>query len=283
MIEGKPSRTAMVVAAHRADHQILENGMIFQDPLALRLIGEDSDHILQGDVAASHMRTSVRLSIAARARAAEDAVADEVSKGLTQLVVLGAGLDSFAYRNPHGARLQVFEVDLPATQAWKLERLTAAKIAIEPWVNHVAVDFETEGFLPGLIKAGFDPKRRSFFMWMGVVYYLTEPAMFSTLSDIASLPGGATLVFDYLEPMQAMQSGMQSTMKEIATRVAALGESLITFFSPQDLHTRLTATGFNGIEDWVLTELAMRYLPGTIFPPGSGSAHVLLAHSPFKF
>ena len=127
MQTGQPSQTAQRAAAHRAAHQLLEHGRIFHDPLAVQILGESPGTIAR-EAAANPERRGMRLFIAARARFAESAVAAAVQRGVRQLVVLGAGLDTFAYRNPH-ADLRVFEVDHPATQAWKRQRLAEADAA----------------------------------------------------------------------------------------------------------------------------------------------------------
>jgi len=126
MQTGQPSRTALSAAAHRATHQVVEGGRIFADPLALRILGPDAEAIV-AQMAAQPQRRGMRLFIAARTRFAEDALAEAAARGVRQLVVLGAGLDTFAYRNPfEAAGLKVFEVDHAATQAWKRHRLADA-------------------------------------------------------------------------------------------------------------------------------------------------------------
>src|SRR5579863_1380748 len=125
----KPSRTAWAAAAHRAAHQLLERGRIFADPLALRILGEDAPSIARW--AQEHpWGRRMRIFIAARTRFAEDALAAAVERGVRQLVILGAGLDTYAYRGAMGDRIRIFEVDHPATQAWKRRRLDEAEIAL---------------------------------------------------------------------------------------------------------------------------------------------------------
>src|SRR5271165_5506686 len=120
---GEPSRTARAAAFHRAAHQVLEHGRIFADPLALTILGADGDVIArEAEKHASGRR--MRIFIALRTRFAEDALAGTVERGVRQLVVLGAGLDTYAYRGPLRERLRILEVDHPATQTWKRERLT---------------------------------------------------------------------------------------------------------------------------------------------------------------
>src|SRR5215470_14239734 len=122
MQAGAPSRTARAAALHRAAHQVLEHGRIFADPLALRILGVDADSIAQEAEEHTSGRR-MRIFIASRTRFAEDALAAAAERGVRQLVVLGAGLDTYAYRGPLRNRLRIFEVDHPATQAWKRQRL----------------------------------------------------------------------------------------------------------------------------------------------------------------
>jgi len=142
MQTGQASRTALAAATHRAAHQLLEGGSIFADPLAVRILGEDPQRIAQ-EAEAHPSRTIMRLFIAVRARFAGDALTAAVERGVRQLVILGAGLDTFAYRSPFRERLRVFEVDHPATQAWKRQRLADADIAVPHWLTFAPVNFET--------------------------------------------------------------------------------------------------------------------------------------------
>ena len=199
MEPGQPSRTALRAATHRAVHQVLEHGYIFADPLAVRILGTDAEAAVH-DAEKDPSRRRLRLFIAVRSRFAEDALTVAVARGVRQLVVLGAGLDTYAYRTALGESLHVFEVDHPATQAWKRQRLAEAAIPIPSTLTFAAVDFEGETLAEGLSAAGFDPAKQTFFTWLGVVPYLTEQAVFSTLSFIAGLPGGADVVFDYSNP-----------------------------------------------------------------------------------
>ena len=204
MQTGEPSRTAWAAAMHRAAHQLLDRGFLFQDALALRILGVDEEAVRSASE--GEARRKMRMFIAMRTRFAEDALAAAVEDGTRQLVVLGAGLDTFAYRSAHGARLQVFEVDFPATQAWKRERLVAAGIEIPAWVAFVPVDFEHETLAERLVASGFEPNAPTFFTWLGVVPYLSETAIFATLGWIAGLAGGAQVVFDYADPPETLDA-----------------------------------------------------------------------------
>jgi len=194
----KTSRTAWAAAAHRAAHQVLEQGRIFTDPLALRILGQDAETVAR-EAEEYPSRRRMRIFVAVRSRFAEDALVAAVRGGVRQLVVLGAGLNTYAYRSTLGDRLHVFEVDHPATQAWKRQRLEDAAIAIPSSLTFAPVDFERQTLAEGLAAAGFDPAQQTFFTWLGVVPYLTEEAVWRTLGFIASLPNGAHAVFDYSE------------------------------------------------------------------------------------
>jgi methyltransferase (TIGR00027 family) len=250
MQAGQPSRTALGAAAHRAVHQVLERGHIFADPLAIRILGADAAAAVR-EAENDPARRRLRLFIAVRSRFAEDALAAAVARGVRQLVVLGAGLDTYAYRTALGESLRVFEVDHPATQAWKRQRLAEAAIPVPRTLSFAPVDFERETLGDGLAAAGFDPAQQTFFTWLGVVPYLTEPAVFSTLGFIASLPGGAHVVFDYSNPLAAGldQDEHAAGREALAARVASVGEAFRSHFETDALHARLTALGFREVED----------------------------------
>src|SRR5580693_8783489 len=150
-----PSRTALMIARQRAGHQLLDHGSILNDPFAMKILREDEKDVLQ--FANRHPLASIgRLITTARSRIAEDALSSAVEGGVRQIVILGAGLDTFALRNPHGARqIRIYEVDHSATQAWKRERLADAQIALPPWLAFVPVDFERDDLGERLAAAGF--------------------------------------------------------------------------------------------------------------------------------
>ena len=280
MQPGQPSRTALGAAAHRALHQLLEHGSIFADPLALRILGADAE-TLKREAVADPSRRRLRLFIAVRTRFAEDALASAVAaQGVRQLVVLGAGLDTYAYRSPFGERLRIFEVDHPATQAWKRRRLAQAKIAVPGALTFAAVDFERGTLAGGLLAAGFDPAQRTFFTWLGVVPYLTEEAVFTTLGFVAGLPGGAQVVFDYGNPPSSLSDApaARALHEVLAARVAAAGESFRSYFETGALAERLTALGFREIEDLGPAQMVSRYFPDRRSPsPRSRGGHIVRA------
>jgi methyltransferase (TIGR00027 family) len=278
LIEKQPSRTALAAAAHRAAHQVLEQGGIFADPLAVPILGADAGAATE--MARAHPETrGMRLFIAMRSSVAESALRAGVEdRGVRQLVVLGAGLDTFGYRNPFADRLKVFEVDHPATQAWKRRRLSDARVALPPSLVFTPMDFEREGLLDRLTDAGFDPAQRTFFTWLGVVPYLTKPAISATLAIVAGLAGGAEVVFDYSDPPASLDPEAHASHQARAARVAALGEPFLSYFEPASLHAELAGLRFDHIEDLGPQGLLARYFPSA--PPGSRpdrGGHVLFA------
>ena len=275
----EPSRTALAAAAHRAAHQILEQGRIFADPLAVRILGQDAESIAN-EAKGDPSRRMMRIFIAVRTRFTEDALAAAVERGLRQVVVLGAGLDTYAYRNPFRDRLRVFEVDHPATQEWKRQSLADAAIPLPSSLTFAPVDFERETLAEGLAAAGFDPAQRSFFTWLGVVPYLTERSIWSTLQFIASLPKGAQVVFDYSNPPDTFSPDSRLAHDRRAARVAELGEAWLSYFDTDQLRTRLFSLGFTEIEDLGPPQIAARYLPNRVVALPEKGGHILRAAKP---
>src|ERR1700678_4671189 len=208
MKPNEPSRTALIPARQRAAHQVLDHGSILHDPFSMKILREDEKDVLQ--FANQHPMASIgRLFTTARSRIAEDALSRAVERGVRQIVILGAGLDTFALRNPHGARqIRIYEVDHPATQAWKRQRLAEAQIALPPWLILVPVDFERDDVGEKLAAAGFQQTSPALSTWLGVVPYLTQEAIGSTLEYIASIPI-SEVVFDYMEPPHAFSEEMR--------------------------------------------------------------------------
>jgi methyltransferase (TIGR00027 family) len=274
MLTGQFSRTALRAAGHRAAHQILEGGRIFTDPLAIPILGEDAEAMI-ADARAHPGSRMLRAFIAARSRFAESAA---MAAGARQIVVLGAGLDTFACRvDPRGAP-RVFEVDHPATQAEKRRRLAAAGIPEPGHLVFAPCDFEREDLGARLRDAGFDPERRSAFLWLGVVPYLTAEAISATLRFVARLPGGAEIVFDYANPPDTIAGeATRAFLSELTARVAAAGEAFKSFPETPVLHAELRALGFVAIEDLGIDDLMARYLPDRVEAARRGGARVVRA------
>jgi len=259
MQEGKFSRTAHRVAVRRAAHQLLDQPRVLDDPLALRIIGTAAAEELRSNPKEHHsFSRAFRAFMAARSRYAEDELARAVAHGATQYVVLGAGLDTFAYRNPH-PNLRVFEVDHPATQAWKRECLQAAAIAIPASLTFVPIDFEQQTLADGLVRAGLNPNAAAFFSWLGVTPYLTREACMTTLSFIAKMPPGSGVVFDFAVDHKLLNLGQRMALAALSRRVAAAGEPFQLFFDPEHLQEDLKNLGFHRAQLLQGKELNERY------------------------
>jgi len=278
MKHSEASRTALGAAGHRAAHQALEGGVVFKDPLALPILGQDAEAAI-ALAKERPERRGLRFFVAMRSRFAEDCARRAIADGVRQVLVLGAGLDTFAYRLEAHDGLRVFELDHPATQRDKRRRLAAASIVAPPHVGYVPHDFEHGSMTASLEAGGLDTQRRSFVLWLGVTPYLTEDAVYATLSELARFSGGAEVVFDYANPPHAIEEAQARAFHDdMAARVAASGEPFRCFCDTADLHARARALGFAEIEDLDRTALVERYLPRAPAPrPGPGGHVVRMA------
>ena len=261
MREARPSRTAYMVAMRRAAHQIFDNPKVLDDPFALPILGPGAEQRLRSEPRfLNRFGRAVRASMAARSRYAEDQLARAVERGTRQYVILGAGLDTFAYRNPHPEPdLRVFEVDYPATQEWKRERLAAAGIAIPASVTFAPVNFEHQTLAEGLREAGFDMAKPAFFSWLGVTMYLERETVMGTFRFIASCGIGSGVTFDYIVPRETLNWTGQLILRAMERRVARAGEPFRTYFAPSELREELGRMGFRSIEDLGGAEMNERY------------------------
>ena len=219
-----------------------------------------------------------RLFTTARSRIAEDAFSRAVEKGIRQIVILGAGLDTFALRNPHGARqIRIYEVDHPATQAWKCQRLAEAQIALPPCLVLVPVDFERDDVGVKLVEAGFEQNSPAFFTWLGVVPYLTQEAIGRTLDYISSIEN-SEVVFDYMEPPEAFSEELRQLERERIEQLKKMGERSVSRFEPAGMAAILRSHGFCAIEDINFRQIASmfgRAVQG--LAPGHAGVHVVHA------
>lgn len=265
MHETKASNTAYRVAVRRAEHQLLDSPKVFDDPLSLRILDAETLASIQpGQISRRQRLTkSFRAYMAVRSRYTEDELAKSYHAGLRQYVVLGAGLDTFSCRNPY-FDLRVFEVDHPATQAWKLERLAAGGIQVPGNATFVPADFEHHTLREELTGTGFDFDQPTFFSWLGVVPYLTESAFLQTMQFVAALPEGTVIVFDYGVPMTMLNPVQKKALDALSTRVKNLGEPFRLFYEPQELRERLEPLGFHLTEDLGREELNARYFTNRV-------------------
>ncbi len=266
METGCPSLTALRVAMRRAAHQVLDDPKIFDDPLALRVLGVADPTSAGQDrkwLEETPLSRVLRASLAARSRYAEDELRGAIERGVGQYVLLGAGLDTFAYRNPFPDDvLRVFEVDHPATQDWKRARLEQAAIRIPHTLTFSPVDLESQTLEEGLRQTGFDSTRPAFFSWLGVTMYLTNTAVTETLRYIASMPTGSGVIFDYLILPSLLNPAERKVFDALAHRVALAGEPFETFFDPAALTHSLRDMGFNRLQDVEPEEMDARYFEG---------------------
>jgi len=262
----------------RAAHLILDDDpKIFQDPLALKLSGVETEAALRAALNTLHADLAQRLTpdrahalfrwmranSMMRQRYAEDELGKALERGATQYVILGAGLDSFAYRRPDLADvLQVFEVDHPATQQWKRVRLRELNIALPSNLTFVPVDFEQQPLADGLHVGGHRPELPTFVSWLGVTPYLTEAAVFETLQYVASLVPGSEIVFEYWLPESLLDDENRRRLEVFKAFAAARGEPYLSLFEPTALAARVKALGFAEAWDFGPEEATARYFAG---------------------
>jgi len=257
--KGRFSRTAHGVAVRRAAHQLFDRPRVLDDPLAVPIVGVEAVERLRSSAKAQSLTArAFRAFMAARSRYAEDQLAKAFERGGRQYVVLGAGLDTFAYRNPY-PDLRVFEVDHPATQTWKRGRLEAAGITVPQGLTYAAVDFERQTLASGLELSGFDPNLPAFFSWLGVIPYLRRESCVATFSYIAKLPVGTGVAFDFAIEPKLLGWRQRLALHVLSQRVAAAGEPFQLFFRPAELASALTILGFRHTEILGAEEINSRY------------------------
>lgn len=265
MIPARPSHTAFRVALRRAAHQLLDSPLVFEDPLALPILGPEQEAALRanpGQFERTKLAPYLRALLAVRSRVAEETLAQCMAAGTKQYVILGAGLDTFAFRNSYPlSALRVFEVDHPATQAWKCEQLAQAGIPLPGNLTFVPVDFEEQDLSQELLRARFDSEAGAFFSWLGVMPYLQPESARATLRAISGLSGRiGGVAFDYAIPGSALGLMQRVLFKLMAARVKAAGEPWLTFFYPSALAQELSGMGFRHLEDMTGDLLNQRYL-----------------------
>jgi methyltransferase (TIGR00027 family) len=256
METGRASKTALGVAIRRAAHQLADRPPVLDDPIAVRLVGEEFADKMRR--AMHPVGRDARAYMAVRSRYVEEQLAAFVAQGGSQYVVLGAGLDTFAYRNPFPT-LRVFEADLPASQKAKRRMLVKAGIAEPETLTFATLDLEHHSLSEDLILAGLEMSRPVFFGWMGVAPYLTLEAFRSTLKDIGALSAGSGVGFDYALDPETLSAAGRTAFERLAERVAAAGEPFQLFFTPQGMEAELRGAGFQRFEQWDHSQLNERY------------------------
>ncbi len=263
MRDDRASGTALRVAIRRAAHQIFDTPpLVLTDPIAVPILGPTEAERLRrsGAIERNRLARAVRAFMVARSRFAEDALEAARARGARQYVILGAGLDTFAYRTPLAERgLTVFEVDHPATQAWKRERLRVAGIAAPPEARFVPHDFVGDDLGGSLERAGFRADVPTFFSWLGVTMYLTEPQIAAVLRYVASTPRGGGIALDYAVPRDRLPAAQRFLRDLLERRVARAGEPFRSAADPGEVRTWVTRSGLRPLEDLGRVELNERY------------------------
>lgn len=286
MEEDRASFTALMTAYSRGHHSRYDSPRIFDDFLAHSMLSEDEREAVEllimaafrsfnpvGAAAfpdrASALEWLMQASAAApivlgRARYAEECLERAIAAGARQYVILGAGLDTFAFRRPDlAAGLRIFEVDHPATQAHKRRRLAELGWELPPPLHFVPVDFMTQRLGAALRASAYDPQLPAFFSWLGVTYYLTAAAVFATLREIAAIaPSGSGLVFDYLDTDAFVPQKAAPRVLRMLGSVRDVGEPMRSGFDPLTLSAELSSLGLHLREDLSPWDIHQRYFLG---------------------
>jgi methyltransferase (TIGR00027 family) len=253
------SGTARGVAVLRAAHLVLDGASpVLNDTVVARLLGGDVEARIRAraDELQTQTMRGLRSHVVLRSRFAEDSLRDAVEEGIEQYVLLGAGLDTFAYRQPPWAhRLTIVEVDHPASQAAKRAALAAAGIEVPPNLRFADVDFERETLTHGLARRGVDTAKRTFFSWLGVTMYLTRDAIEATLRTVLSFPKRSEIVFTFAQPNPDPASGAA----RLAEGAASAGEPWISYFTPEEVGAMLRSLGFSDATFLSREEAERRY------------------------
>lgn len=272
MSERSASLTAVSVAAMRAYHQLYDGApKILDDPIAVRIV--DSTSILRVGATRNPWTDALRAHVLVRSRYAEDRLEEAVATGVGQFVSLGAGYDTFAYRQPAWASdLHIYEVDHPASQEAKRARLASAGIELPANLTFVPIDFERTSLADGMRDGGFDTSRAAFFSWLGVMMYLDLAAIDAVFEYVASLPPPSEIAFSY-----ARAERLLFVESPIALAAAAVGEPWKTRFAPKDLEARLRGYGFGNVEHLDARTANERYHPIRAGLPPMGRVSIAAA------
>jgi len=260
------SRTTQRPALLRAAHQILDaEPKIHDDPLAVGLTPEASVESIRANerlIRGSDCML-LRSAFVLRARYAEDCLAAAALAGVSQYVILGAGMDTFAYRQPEHARaMRIFEVDHPSTQAAKRGCLAKRGLRTPANLAFVALDFEHDRLEQGLAAAGFDASKPTFFSWLGVLQYLTQPAIEETLRLIASFARGSAVTFSFCVPDDLLSGEDLDLATQVAVACAGRGEPWLSRHRAEEVSALATRLGFSSGLHLTAEAAGLRYFRG---------------------
>ncbi|MEW6449399.1 MAG: class I SAM-dependent methyltransferase [Pseudomonadota bacterium] len=259
-----PESTAARVALWRALHVAVDSAPhVLDDEIGLKLLAPGEGWLARGDMDPQFTRP-FRASIVGRARFIEDLVVEQASLGVSQYVILGAGLDSFAQRRPEiASRLKIFEIDQPGPQAWKRQRLIELGFGVPDWLRFVPIDFEAgASWRDGLAAAGFDAGKPAIVVSTGVSMYLTKEANAATLRDVAALAPGSTLAMTFLLPLELADAEVRPGLEMAAKGARASGTPFISFFTPAEIVALARDAGFREAQHVSAADLTQRYFAG---------------------
>ena len=251
MSQRNASGTAWGTLYIRAVHQLLDaQPLILDDSTSLILLGEATATEIKKNH--KHHRTlearALRTTIVLRSRFAEDRLAEAVERGITQYIILGAGFDTFAFRQPSWAnKIKIFEVDQPATQAQKRSRLADAGVAIPANLHFVDIDFERESLREGLIRHGVSLNEASFFSWLGVTMYLQEEAIDAVLHTVSEFPKKSEIVFTFIQPPDLLSGEETKFYSSLSKIVERAGEPFVSYFTHAAIEKKLKDFGFKSV------------------------------------
>jgi methyltransferase (TIGR00027 family) len=292
------SRTALATSLMRAVHTRTDPDPLIDDPWGDRLVPDSLRDMIRATALARMDGPARRAALASpdsivdeslrhsrayanvitRTRFAEDALQDAVARGVRQYVLIGAGFDSFSLRRPgFAADLSIFEIDSPATQNLKIERIRECGVTLPDSVHFVAADLSRETVAAALSRSAFRPGDLTFFSWLGVTMYLTREANLATLESVASCSrAGSELVFTYFD--ERLLEVQSEPFLDMQKRVAALGEPFLSGFNPAMIGQDLTDCGFKLLEDLDGVEVAAKYHRTGVRALGQSSySHIALA------
>jgi methyltransferase (TIGR00027 family) len=259
----EPDSTAVRTALWRALHVLVDPPPhVLEDEVGLRLVAPDGDWRDRPDM--GEWTSPFRAGMVARARFVEDLVADRASAGVSQYVLLGAGLDTFAQRRPDlASRLHVYEIDQPGPQEWKRERLAALGYGEPEWLRFVPVDFESgDSWWDLLTTAGFDAQRPAVVVSTGVSMYLTRQATDATLRQVAALPAGSTIAMTFLLPTELLDEADRPAFEAAQEGARRSGTPFISLYAPDEMLALAREAGFAHADHVSSNHLATRYFAG---------------------
>jgi len=260
----KPSRTSDIPAIMRAVHQTRDDEpKILADAIAPKLVDMKGIDAWLDTMLSHPFAPQWRAGFLIRSRYAEDCLAEGVARGLSQFLILGAGLDTFSYRQPDWAKaITIFEIDHPATQDDKRQRLASSGIALADNLTFVPLDFEITSFGDALRATTFAFDRPTFCSWLGVTQYLTTTAIEATLAFVLSLPPGSEIVLSFILPQDALSGIEADALATAAAKSAEVGEPWLSRFDPGELVSRLRGMGFSEVAPLAPKQTHERYLKG---------------------